>query len=99
MTPGYLQSFIRKSLMPGLGSSTFIWTSLIGVILGSLSLGYWLGGRLADQNASYKTLSEILFISGIAVFVLNLIKTPILVTFSDLSDLRSASLITGILLF
>ncbi|HLC93589.1 MAG TPA: fused MFS/spermidine synthase [Patescibacteria group bacterium] len=88
-----------RVLAPGLGSSTFIWTSLIGVILGSLSLGYWLGGRLADQNASYKTLSEILFISGIAVFVLNLIKTPILVTFSDLSDLRSASLITGILLF
>ncbi|MDL2317421.1 fused MFS/spermidine synthase, partial [Desulfovibrio sp. OttesenSCG-928-A18] len=34
---------------PWLGSSIVVWTSLIGVILASLSVGYWLGGRLADN--------------------------------------------------
>lgn len=37
-----------RLLAPWLGTSIVVWTSLIGVILASLSLGYWLGGKLAD---------------------------------------------------
>jgi MFS family permease len=32
-----------------LGSSLFTWTSVIGIVLGGVSLGNWLGGRLADR--------------------------------------------------
>jgi MFS family permease len=39
-----------RLLAPWLGTSVIVWTSLIGVILASLSLGYWLGGRLADKT-------------------------------------------------
>ncbi len=39
-----------RLLAPWLGTSVIVWTSLIGVILASLSLGYWLGGRLADAT-------------------------------------------------
>ena len=39
-----------RLLAPWLGTSVVVWTSLIGVILASLSLGYWLGGRLADTT-------------------------------------------------
>lgn len=38
-----------RLLAPWLGTSVVVWTSLIGVILACLSLGYWLGGRLADS--------------------------------------------------
>ncbi len=38
-----------RLLAPWLGTSVVVWTSLIGVILACLSLGYWLGGRLADN--------------------------------------------------
>ncbi|HEX8249590.1 MAG TPA: fused MFS/spermidine synthase [Pyrinomonadaceae bacterium] len=53
-----------RLLAPHIGTSTYIWTSLIGVILGSLSAGYWLGGRVADRKPDLKVLSAILFFAG-----------------------------------
>ncbi|HEV7952366.1 MAG TPA: fused MFS/spermidine synthase [Candidatus Saccharimonadales bacterium] len=37
-----------RVLAPNIGSSTYVWTSVIGVIIAALSLGYWAGGKLAD---------------------------------------------------
>lgn len=54
-----------RVLAPFLGTSTVVWTSIIGVILGALSLGYWWGGRLADRHPNPKALS--LVILGAAV--------------------------------
>ena len=39
-----------RLLSPYIGASTYVWTSLIGVILAALSLGYWLGGKIADKK-------------------------------------------------
>ena len=57
-----------RLLAPHLGTSVIVWTSLIGVVLASLSTGYWLGGRLADRTLSRRTLSRIL--AGAALSVL-----------------------------
>lgn len=53
-----------RLLAPHIGTSTYIWTSLIGVILGSLSLGYWLGGKLADRKPSLQFLAGVTFLAG-----------------------------------
>lgn len=53
-----------RLLAPHIGTSTYIWTSLIGVILGSLSAGYWLGGRIADKKPDLKILAAVLFFAG-----------------------------------
>lgn len=58
-----------RLLAPYLGTSIYVWTSLIGVILGSLSLGYWFGGKLADSEARYDILSFLLFVSGVAILL------------------------------
>lgn len=67
-----------RVLGPYLGTSIFIWTSLIGIILGSLSLGYWLGGRLADQRPTYSALAWIILLSAILVGFTTLVKEPFL---------------------
>ena len=53
-----------RILAPYLGTSILVWTSLIGIILGCLSLGYWWGGKLADERPTYRALSVIILLSA-----------------------------------
>lgn len=89
-----------RILAPYLGTSIIVWTSLIGIILASLSLGYWWGGRLADKSPNYKTFSLIILISGLLVGVVSLIKTPILYFLQkNFEDLRIGSVLATLVLF
>ena len=63
-----------RVLSPFIGASTYVWTSLIGVILGSLSLGYWLGGRLADRKPDLRILASVIFFAGGLIALTVLIK-------------------------
>ena len=64
---------------PFLGTSLFVWTSLIGIILASLSLGYYLGGKLADKNATISNLSRTIFFAGICIAITIGIKDILLI--------------------
>jgi spermidine synthase len=57
-----------RVLAPYFGSSLFVWGALIGVVLAGLSVGYWLGGTLADRYPTPYLL--IASIAGGAVLVL-----------------------------
>lgn len=89
-----------RLLAPYVGTSTIVWTSLIGIILGFLSLGYWWGGRLADRRADEKTLSFIIFLSAFFVFLIILINGNVLFLIRSLvSNLYPASVMAAIILF
>lgn len=67
-----------RVLAPFIGASTYVWTSLIGVILASLSLGYWLGGRMADRRPDVRILASVIFIAGGLISVTVLVKEIVL---------------------
>lgn len=89
-----------RIISPFIGTSTYVWTSLIGVILAALSLGYWLGGRLADKKPDVKILASAIFLAGGAVSVTILIKDAVLSMIGSASfGLELKSLIAAVILF
>jgi spermidine synthase len=61
-----------RILAPVFGDSIFVWGALIGVVMAALSLGYYVGGRLADQSPSYGTFSLILVSAGVLIMLIPL---------------------------
>src|SRR5512134_3009574 len=89
-----------RVLAPYLGTSTFIWTSLIGIVLGCLSVGYWWGGRLADRNPDAGVLAGIIFMSGAAVGAIAFLDMPVLLVIEgQIKDLRLGAVAASLILF
>jgi spermidine synthase len=59
-----------RVLAPHFGSSIFVWGSLISVVMGALSIGYYWGGRLSARDPSYGRLLILLLIPGVFIFFL-----------------------------
>ena len=62
-----------RILAPYFGNSIFVWGSLITVFLMSLSIGYYIGGLLADKFPKEYILASILMSAGILILILPLI--------------------------
>lgn len=90
-----------RVLSPYFGNSIYIWTGMIGVILGFLSLGYYYGGIIADKGASLQKLSQILWLAGLCTFLIATFKEPVLQFFAALTsgDIKTGSLYSIIFLF
>src|SRR5438045_5103507 len=55
-----------RIMAPYIGVSLYTWTSIIGVVLAGISLGNYVGGRIADRAASPFTLGILFLLSGLA---------------------------------
>ncbi len=53
-----------RVLAPFFGSSVFVWGSLIGIFLGAMSGGYWLGGWLSERWPRQILLNALLAAAG-----------------------------------
>ncbi len=61
-----LELVAGRILAPTIGVSLYTWTSIIGVILAGLSLGNYIGGKLADRIASPRVLMLLLWLASAA---------------------------------
>ena len=68
-----------RLVAPYFGSSTFIWASLIGLTLAFLSLGYVLGGRLADRRPEPAVLYAVAAAAAVAIGTIPFVARPMLI--------------------
>ena len=54
-----LELVAGRIIAPHVGVSLYTWTSVIGIVLAGISLGNYLGGRIADRWASPRLLGGI----------------------------------------
>ena len=84
-----------RLLAPYFGSSTIVWANLIGIVLGALALGYWLGGRLADRRPEPRLLGSIVLVSAVFVAIIPFAAKPFLDFTVDGLDTASAGAVIG----
>ena len=63
-----------RILSPYLGSSNLIWTCIIGMMLGFMSLGYYLGGRISDKYSHINVLSIFLLTAAMFTSIIPLME-------------------------
>ena len=84
-----------RLLAPYYGSSTIVWANLIGLVLLALSLGYWLGGKLADRHPEPRLLGGIVVAAAVLVALIPFVTTPILDVAAEGLDEISAGAVIG----
>ncbi len=72
-----------RLLDPWFGNSLFVWASLIGLILLYLSVGYWLGGRIADRAPHLLLLLRLTAAAGLGVGLVPVVARPVLLVASQ----------------
>lgn len=89
-----------RILAPYLGTSIFVWTSLIGIVLGSLSGGYYWGGKIADKKVSFSGLSKLALVAAFFIGLTALVKDLlILILLKNLVGIKLTSIVSSIMLF
>ncbi len=90
-----------RLMAPFFGASTIVWANTIGVVLLALSLGYWLGGRLADRHAHLRGLCLLVVVAAGLLALVPLVARPFLDlsvrAFDEISVGAAAGSLVGVL--
>ncbi|PZR65877.1 MAG: spermine synthase [Solirubrobacterales bacterium] len=87
-----------RLLAPYFGASTIVWANTIAVVLVALSVGYWLGGRLADRRPDRGGLSALVLLAAAGLAVVPLVASPFLREAVDALNSVSVGAFVGSLL-
>jgi len=82
------------------GTSLFVWTSIIGLILFALSLWYYIWWRLSDGWSNLISVAKIFSLCALGFTLIPYISDPILILITTyISDVRYSSLLATLILF
>ena len=84
-----------RLLAPYFGASTIVWANTIGIVLVALSLGYWLGGRLADRHPHMRGLCLLALVAAALLALVPFAADPLLDVAVDALDEISAGAFLG----
>lgn len=84
-----------RLLAPFFGASTIVWANTIGIVLLSLSVGYWLGGRFADRHPQKQGLCTLVLVAAVAVGLIPFAADPFLAISVEALDRVSAGAFIG----
>jgi spermidine synthase len=84
-----------RLLAPYFGASTIVWANTIGVVLVALSVGYWLGGRLADRHPHMRGLCLLALTAAVLLALVPFVADPLLDVGVDALDEVSAGAFVG----
>jgi spermidine synthase len=87
-----------RLMAPFFGASTIVWANVIGIVLVSLSVGYWFGGRFADRHPHKRGLCTLVLVAALAVGLIPFVADPFLDVAVDALDEVSAGAFIGSLL-
>jgi spermidine synthase len=89
-----------RVVAPYLGTTVYIWTSIIGVILAALAVGYAVGGKLADDRKQANDIVHLLSISAAGILLVNVFKDVLLENMSTSGlPLQLQALLSSLVLF
>jgi len=77
-----LEIIASRIFTPVFGSTVYTWGSLIGIILSGLSLGYYIGGKIADKNPSFQKICSVIFSAGLYITFIPFIAPPVIGIFA-----------------
>lgn len=95
-----LELVASRVLSPYFGNSNIVWTSVIGIILLSSSLGNYIGGKLADKGENEKNLKKIILLASVFVLVIPILQSILLdLVAITVRDVKFGAIISTMLLF
>jgi spermidine synthase len=84
-----------RLMAPWFGASTIVWANTIAIVLLSLSVGYALGGRLADRDPRPEGLARIVLVASMLLAVVPFVSGPFLRLAATAVDQLSAAIFVG----
>ena len=81
-----LELVAARILSPYVGSSNLIWTTIIGIMLTSMSIGYWLGGKMADKRPDINLLSFFILIGAFFTSIIPILETALVKPLSEVMN-------------
>jgi spermidine synthase len=87
-----------RLLAPYFGASTTVWANTIATVLVALSVGYWIGGRLADRAPLHRHLCALVLVASVALAAVPFVARPFLdAAVSALSDISAGAFLGSLL--